>query len=105
MEAITSKERRALLRHPGDTIGRIRLRLHNDEFIATVQDITVSGIGILVTQQLQPGDCIVLEPISSTDSWSKELTAEIRHATKVAEKYLVGCRLSRYLTARDMMSL
>ena len=106
MDAINPKERRTLIRHPGNTIEPVRLRLDEAEIIARVQDISIAGIGILTRRSLEPGTWLVLEPAEPRRSLSPELRAEVRHMRKCDEEdYLVGCRFSRTLTAEDMMAL
>jgi len=108
MDAITPKERRAVTRNPGNTIEPVRLCLEGDEIVARVQDISVTGIGILTRQRLEPGTWLVLEPAEPSRCLSPELRAEVRHTRKCdkeEEDYLVGCRFSRLLTMEDVMAL
>ena len=106
MDEIDPKERRTVIRRPGDTFGPVRLRLEGGELIAKVQDVSVLGIGILAHQRLEPGTWLVLEPAQPRRSLSPELKAEVRYTRKSdKEDYLVGCRFSRLLTINDMKAL
>jgi PilZ domain len=106
MDEVNPKERRAVIRNPGDTIEPVRLRLEADELIAIVQDISVLGIGILTPQRLEPGTWLVLEPGEPSRRLARELRAEVRHTRKCdSEDYLVGCQFSRPLTPSDIMTL
>jgi hypothetical protein len=106
MDAINPKERRTVIRHSGDTIEPVRLRLDEREIVARVLDISVAGIGILTCQTFEPGTWLVLEPAKSKRCLSPELRAEVRHVRKSDEKdYLVGCRFSRLLSIDDMTAL
>jgi hypothetical protein len=106
MDEINPKERRTVIRKPGDTIDPIRLRLEADEVIARVQDISVLGIGLLTRRRLEPGTWLVLEPAKSSRTLTTELRAEVRHSRKGhSEDFFVGCQFSRHLTPDDMMVL
>jgi hypothetical protein len=106
MDAPNSTERRTVNRHPGNTIEPVRLRLDRVEIVVRVHDISVTGIGILIHQRLEPGTWLVLEPAQPRLPLSPELRAEVRHIRKCDdEDYLVGCLFSRHLTMEDMMAL
>lgn len=106
MDSINPKDRRTVTRNPGTTIEPVRLRLDEGEIIAKVQDISIDGIGILTHHRLEPGTWLVLEPAKPNRGLSPELRAEVRHTTKLAEAaYLVGCRLARFLTSEDVLTL
>jgi len=105
MDAINPQERRASTRKPGNTIEPVRLRLGDGEMVAKVQDISVTGIGILTPQRLEPGTWLALEPAEPGRGLRPELRAEVRHTTKLDKGYLAGCRFARFLTVEDMMAL
>lgn len=105
MDAFTHADRRAVSRLPGNTIEPIRVRLDGGETVASVQDISIAGIGIVLGERVEPGTWLVLEPGKPTAHLSSELRAEVRRTTKRDGDYLIGCRFSRYLTIDDLMTL
>jgi hypothetical protein len=104
MDAIIPKQRRTATRNPGNTFGSVRLLLEEGEIVATIQDISVAGIGILTCQRLEPGTWLVLQSADRNRGMPSELRAEIRHATQLDKMYLVGCRFARFLTTEDVMA-
>ncbi len=106
MDAIGRNERRTVKRNSGKTINPVRIRLPEGDIVASVHDISVMGIGILASQNLQVGAWHVLEPTARDGRLVPELKAEVRHimACGIGE-YLVGCQFSRLLTVEDMMAL
>jgi len=107
MGAITPNERRTVTRHAGNTIDPVRLRLDEGEPVpATVQDISIAGVGLVTRQHLDPGTWLVLETAKQLRISMPEIRAEVRHTRKwQEEEYLVGCCFDRYLTADDLMAL
>jgi hypothetical protein len=106
MDAVNPKERRTVIRKPGNTIGPVRLRLDEGGFEARVHNISITGIGILTHRRLEPGTWLVLEAAEPSQPSLPELRAEVRHLTKCdEEEYLLGCRFSNLLTADDIMAL
>jgi PilZ domain len=106
MDAVNPRERRTVIRNPTNTIEPVRLRLEDVEIIARVQDISITGIGLLIRQRLEPGTWLVLEPAEPSRYLPSELRAEVRHTRKFDEEdYLAGCRFSRLLTQEDVMAL
>jgi hypothetical protein len=108
MDASTPKERRAIRRNPGNTIEPVRLCFEQGEIVATVKDISVVGIGIVIHQRLEPGIWLVLKPAKQRRRLSSELRVEVRHTRTCdtdEDDYLVGCRFSRLLTLDDVTAL
>ena len=107
MDAVPPKERRTVTRSPGDTISPVRLCLEEGDIVASVQDISITGVGILTRQLLEPGTSFVLKPGKPGRRLSPALKAEVRHTRKYNKdegEYLVGCRFSRLLTTEDYMA-
>ena len=105
MDAILPDERRAVSRHPRDLAEPIQLHLEEKEceFVATVRDISIVGMGILTQQQLEPGMWLVLKPAEPRRTFAQEVRAEVRHTTNWAKDgYRVGCRFARLLTMDDL---
>jgi len=70
-----------------------------------VQDISITGIGILTRQSLETGTWFVLEPSRLGRGLRPELRAEVKHTTKLDNGYLVGCHFERFLTVQDVQAL
>lgn len=111
---IAHKDRRIVARHPGTTIGAVRLRLNTGEALGSVVDISITGLAVLVKQPLKTGasflplksgTCFVLEPSNPENRLSSELRAEICHSSIHDSEYLIGCRFQRLLTTDDILSL
>jgi hypothetical protein len=93
-------------RNLGSTIEPVRFRLEEGEIVARVQNISVTGIGLLTRQPLEPGTWLILEPAEPSRYLPSELRAEVRFTRKLDEEdYLAGCCFSRLLTQEDVMVL
>jgi hypothetical protein len=105
MDAINPMDRRTATRNCGNTIEPVRLRLDDGEIVARVHDISITGIGILTRQRLEPGTWLVLERAEPKRGLCPELRAEVRHTRDLDNDYLVGCRFARFLTVEDVTAL
>src|SRR6478672_3801759 len=100
MKPVLAQQRRVVARKPGDTVRPVRLSApgHEASIVATVRDISVTGIGILSPQPLKLGTWFVLEPSLADKRLDPELKVEVRHSTRHQSDYVTGCRFSRLLT-------
>jgi PilZ domain len=93
---------RLVPRASGCTIGPIRLTGPAGPFSATVQDISIIGIGLVGDVECPAGTSFVIEG-GPKGKLLDALTAELRHATQRTDgRWLWGCSFSRHLTSDDV---
>jgi hypothetical protein len=106
--ATSLPERRALQRFPGDTLHPLRIRIDkgNNLVLASMQDFSVQGIGIIMNRAVMPGAVVEIELGSLVGRFHDVQTARVCHATLRSDgKWQVGCKLSSLLTVDDIEEL
>jgi hypothetical protein len=72
---------------------------------ASLHDLSVSGVGLLVERPVAPGTVLVLEILTWRGA-ALRLVARVVHASPwTADRWLVGCTLHRPLTPRELEGL
>src|SRR5438270_13573927 len=91
-------ERRCVQRRSGETLGTLKIAMEpsGQWFSARVWDISIRGVGLLTNSSLEAGSLLSVQPCVAGKSLSVALTAEVRHAHRLATGgWLLGCRFSR----------
>lgn len=74
--------------------------------LATVQDISVSGIGLLVRAPIKPGMILVVELQSTVRNIRHQRLARVTHATDQGNGYaLLGCEFANRLSDAELQTL
>jgi hypothetical protein len=73
---------------------------------ARVENISTTGIGLRVKEQIKAGTVLVIKLQSADHRLSRPLPARVMHATQQPEgDWLVGCQFVRRLGEEDMQAL
>jgi hypothetical protein len=73
---------------------------------AFVRDCSGRGLGLILMRPFEPGTLLALQLRKRQAGVSDILTAQVRHATQLADHYwMVGCRLSRNLSEPERQAL
>jgi hypothetical protein len=73
---------------------------------ARVQNISQTGIGLLLDQPLEPGTIVGLDMGSQSRRRARVLMARVIHVTAQGDgSWLVGCEFTFQLTDRDLKAL
>ena len=73
---------------------------------AWVLDVSLGGIGLLVSRALDPGLSVVIRMSDTAGAKVYDLPARIVHTTKEpGGDWIVGCRLDKPLTQQDLDAL
>jgi hypothetical protein len=73
---------------------------------AVLQDLSASGVGLLVDRAPEPGAVILLQLPARTPEGVHTRRARVAHVTgHPGGDYLVGCRFSTPLTAEELVSV
>jgi hypothetical protein len=108
MDSRLPHERRTVSRIRGDSYGLLSLHVepHGPSIAAGVADISIQGFGLVVDRTFQPGTSLTVQPGPGGRALPTPLLAKVRHAHMLPDgAWLLGCSLSRNLTADDMMVL
>jgi PilZ domain len=77
-----------------------------DSPIASVRDVSTTGIGLRVWQGLKPGLVLVIRLETREKKLSRPLPVRVMHATQQAEgDWLIGCQFVRPLSDQDLREL
>ena len=104
MPRAPNQNARQIERSPGGTLGPLRLNAGpTGSFSAEVHDFSILGVGLVGNLAYPVGTSFQVEAGPRGDTLPTALTAELRHATPRPDgRWLLGCSLSRYLTADDV---
>lgn len=77
-----------------------------DSWTARVQDISVSGIGLIVTHPVQPGASLGVDLQSPDQELTYTLMTQVVHARPQADgTWMLGCSFARSLSEDELQSL
>jgi hypothetical protein len=99
-EASIQMERRCSGRYALDRwlTARLIVKPNYQPQLAIVRDLSMTGIGLIVLQVLEPGATIAIQLRGNQTAFESILIGEVRHVTWRAEGFwLLGCRLTRNL--------
>lgn len=70
-----------------------------------VQNLSASGVGLLLGEALEPGACVVVQ-LRAVNGHHYHLPARVIHSTEqLTGQYLIGCEFAQRLTADDLDAL
>ncbi len=96
--------RRAQVRHP--YAREVPFRYGEQYGTATLQDISASGVGLVLPRQLLPGMMVTVELHDKTyNSWRMKLVRVIHVTPRGAHQWLIGSRFTRELSAAELEGL
>lgn len=101
-------ERRSVRRGAGASFGTVDLTVEAlaPHFYATVQDISVQGIGLVVNRPVETGAKVTIRWQDSSRRPLSPLPAQVRAVTGLSDgTWLLGCAFSRLLTVDDVLGL
>jgi serine/threonine protein kinase len=104
----SGRERRAHARHASRAESRCApLASHQeDEWVATVHDISLSGIGLLVNRRFEIGTVLqVRVPDQYRGAPGRLLARVMRQQARSSRKWLIGCQFSSPLSQEELQSL
>jgi hypothetical protein len=107
LEAVP-RNRRAAVRYkcPPATLGRITPVEKLEYQRAWVVDLSLKGVGLLLTRPLEIGTQIAILLKSATQKRSFELVGRVVHATlQASSDWLIGCELAKPLTEEELDAL
>ena len=103
-----TRERRAAVRYSCELGGLCEPPEAEAEFrwFASVADVSVRGIGLVVNRRFEPGTVLDIELAATRDSRSRSLQAHVVRLTRRAGgKWLLGCALTRKLSEADVREI
>jgi hypothetical protein len=104
----SSPNRRATVRYhcAPATLGRLQLPPREEAQNAWVLDLSLGGVGLLLSRPLEPGLAVVVRMGGAAGARAYELPARVVHATReIGGDWVVGCRLDTPLTQDDLDAL
>lgn len=101
------ERRRGSRKRPGPvTTGQVAPWGGFGYFKAAVQDISASGIALLLRHALQPGTQVMIQLRNELLELAFDLPAKVVHANKLAEgTWAIGCAFTRELTPGELETL
>ena len=103
-----SSNRRATVRYhcAPATLGRLQLPPREEVQKAWVLNISLAGVGLLLSRPLEPELAVVIRMDDTAGARVYDLPARVIHATKeIGGDWVVGCRLDTPLTQDDLDAL
>ncbi len=73
--------------------------------IARVRDISLNGIGVILTRKLEVGTQFVIELVNQSRGFSRTMMVRVAHVTMVNGGYLVGGDFTVPLSYQEFTSL
>jgi hypothetical protein len=70
-----------------------------------IRDVSMQGVGLLVSRRLEPGVLLTITLANSTRNFSKMTLVRVIHVTPMGGSYLVGCIFVTPLTYQEMSTL
>jgi hypothetical protein len=75
-------------------------------WLATVVDISVKGVGLILTRKLKPDTLLSIELENTTTHFRRTLLARVVHATAQPDNgWRVGCAFAKPLSEDDLQAL
>ena len=79
---------------------------NGDSELATLHNVSVSGVGLLVRERIQAGTILVIELNSTVGRVSHQCLARVTHATDQGNGYvLIGCEFAKHLSEAELIAL
>jgi hypothetical protein len=106
--SLAPSNRRATIRYhcAPATAGRIASPPKQEMQRAWVLDLSLGGVGLLLSRPLEPGQSAVLRLRGTADGQVYELTARVAHATQEpGGDWVIGCHLDRELSRDELDDL
>ncbi len=73
---------------------------------ATVRDVSVSGLSLVVRHEFAKGEILVVELEKPVEGFPRRLFMRVKHATKYADhSWIVGCCFVNKLTDYELQAL
>jgi len=77
-----------------------------ERYWAWIRDVSVSGVGMLLSRPLEPETLLIIEAQSTSRRLLLPLTARVVHSTKQTEgNWVIGCAFIRELNAEELQAL
>jgi hypothetical protein len=100
------QERRAVVRHPCTQTSACSLFPSYERFEAQVQDISASGIGMVMTREFKPDTLLIIEMARSQGTTCIAIPSRVTQCMKLGKAYWsVGCEFDRPLNAELLRSI
>ncbi len=103
-----SRERRAKVRYPAglETCCHTTDALSGEFWAAAVQDISATGIRLLMKRRFKPGTRLVVELMNGAGKMTHTLPVEVvRNLSRPDESWMVGCTFERELSEDEFRAL
>jgi len=71
---------------------------------ALVRDISLSGIGVIVSKKVAVGSLLVVELVNEAKSVSRSMMVRVAHVTTVNGGFLIGGEFTSPLTYQELTS-
>ena len=103
-------ERRAWVRYPTSletSCKPLTVRRPDEGWcLAQVRDISVAGIGLVLSRRFEPGAILTIDLPRTSPRFSPMLLARVVHTTELAEGgWMVGCEFANHLSQDDLRAL
>jgi hypothetical protein len=75
-------------------------------WLGTVVDISVKGVGLILTRKVEPDTLLSIELQSTTTQFQRTLLARVVHATHLpGQGWRVGCVFAKPMTEEELQAL
>jgi hypothetical protein len=102
------RERRASVRRDSNAKGTCQTlsQRHESTWEATVRNISLTGIGLLLARRFEPGTLLAIELTETSEQRQRLLVARVAHATlQPDDKWLIGCAFMSPLHDEELQEL
>jgi len=102
LDQLTLSERRASVRRvcKREVLSRRRGATRNAAWLASVRNISETGLGLLIYCNFAPGSILSIEPLSRRST--RTLLARVVHVSQEGDGWIHGCELANQLTEREV---
>src|SRR5258707_15745224 len=102
LDQLTPSERRASVRRvcKREVLSRRQGSTRTAAWLASVRNISETGLGLLVYCKFAPGSILTIEPL--TQRSTRTLFARVVHVTQEGDGWNHGCELANQLTEREV---
>lgn len=77
-----------------------------DSELATLHNVSVSGVGLLIRERIKPGTILVIELNSTVRKVLHQRLARVTHVTDQSDGYtLIGCEFAKPLSEAELIAL
>ncbi len=99
-------ERRASVRYQCSQSATFASAPNYERFVARVKDISITGVGLVVSTHIEPGTYLIVEMKTRARGILLTLLARVVHSTPQSENsWNVGCELVNKPTEEQLQSL